>query len=90
MPIKELTGVENEDIIDDSLLAVTFSTTEDNQVLSKLGRGMTVAGRRRSPIELLLTRRSRCLYHFALSSDITSLLKMQFVDACHHLVSAYL
>ena len=41
----KLTGVENEDVVDDTLLSVALSATEDDEVLAELRAGVTVPGR---------------------------------------------
>jgi hypothetical protein len=40
----QLTGVKDEDVIDDSLFAISFSASEDDEVLSELGAGVAVPG----------------------------------------------
>jgi hypothetical protein len=42
-----LTSIKYEDIVDDSFLAITFSTSKNNQILAKLSRRVAVPSRRR-------------------------------------------
>ena len=72
-----LTCIEDKDVIDDFLLAITFSPSENDQKLTELRRRVTVPRRWRHTIELslLAIASSACcgccrLDHFALKAYV--------------------
>ena len=70
-----LTCIKDEDIIDNSLFAISFSTAKNDQKLAKLCRGVTISRRWWRAVQLLLPAGGRCLNHFTLGWGICLLWK---------------
>jgi len=69
-----LLSVEDKNIVDDALFAISFATSENDKVLAELCRRVAVSGGGRGPIKLLLTSSRGCLQNLSLSSVVCLLL----------------